>query len=169
MSALLYAQGFVQRLAEKMTDCKVGHWPSTNDRVRFAQASHELLVTYVRSSYSDSRSARPDSADRALELSVTAFVRSLRDSQEAYAIVERVIEALHGWRPAVLVPAPTPDDPAARRWKLLGGTAVRPVSDEFLGESEGVWTWGISFTTTRPQIALDVPDVTTPFTPTEIL
>lgn len=166
-SPLHYAQALVDRLAAKMPDCKVGHWPSNTSRYTFAQSRHELLVTYTRSSFSEVRSALPSSLTRTLALSVTCFMRSLRDSREAYDLVDRALRALHGWQPAYLVPSE--DVPGEKIWRSLGGTALRPTSDEFLSEQDGVWMWGLSFEAQRPQVATHDAAPLTPFTLTEIV
>lgn len=160
-----YADGVVARLAQELPDCKVSHWPTNASRYTFAAGRHELCITYGGSTYGASASAVPDSADRTLTVTVTVFYRSLRDATEAYDLVDRVLDALHGWRPAFTVPAGSPGEVV---WQRLGGTAWRPTDDSFLQEKDGVWTWGLSFQTTRPQVAKATPDPTTPFTPTEI-
>jgi hypothetical protein len=108
-------------------DWKVDHFPDDVERYNFKPSRHELLVAYERSDWEAPQSHDPVSQRRQIEFSVTVLARSMRGARGVVDTLDRVRQALVGWR------APT------------GGGPIYAYREEFVNEDNGVWRYVVLF------------------------
>lgn len=121
------SKSMVRRLTQKMTGWEVDDFPNAPDRYPWAHKTATLLVVFEGTTYGDVESMSPPSATRDIDMSVTVLARNLRGDLSIASALEDARLALFGWRPTNI------------DGTLLGFRALRPVSERFVSEEQGVW------------------------------
>ncbi len=92
-----------------------------------------LLVHYQGGNYTNSNALSFVSQSNKKEFSITIVTRNLRENEGAYEYIDKVKEALTGFKPYEC-------------------SELMPTKDFFISENGGIWQYGINFTTTALNI-----------------
>ncbi|MDF0606632.1 Gp37 family protein [Neisseriaceae bacterium TC5R-5] len=138
----------VARLKAKLPQLAVEYFPDRPADYRLNHPKGALLVSYPGSQFARTVDTFYAAQPRTIRLAVTVLLRQLNGKGGAVDISDEVRRALVGWRP-----------PDCQK--------VMAASDQFLGESAGIWQYAIDLTTEtmlieEADIAADTPltDVT---------
>ncbi len=92
-----------------------------------------LLVHYQGGNYTNSNALSFVSQSNKKEFSITIVTRNLRENEGAYEYIDKVKEALTGFKPYEC-------------------SELMLTKDFFISENSGIWQYGINFTTTALNI-----------------
>lgn len=127
------------RLRDRLPDLEVDVFPDDPSKYRLRHRKGAALVAFEGSRYGRSEDLGDLVQDREIRWQISVIARSLRDDGDAVRLVERVGRALQGWRA-----------PHCRPTQLL--------SEQFVGQAEGEWTYAVRVAT--PTTAVANPDPT---------
>jgi len=134
----------ISRLKSKIKDVQVQGFPEKPSEFRLIHPIGALLVHYQGASYSEPKSLGCIVQISKLEFSITIVMKNLRSIQDgsyqgAYGYIDMVKQVLTGY-------------------KIDGCTKIYPVKEDFLGEDNGIWQYGINFVLTSQNIEADEND-----------
>lgn len=149
------AESIVARLKAEIPQFKVDHFPADIPKYAFAAQSQTLLVFYEGSTYAAPASLSPLASDRDVEFGVAVLVRSLRGATGAQVTIDRVRNALFGWRPT--------KDNGEGVQVPIGLSVFVPTKDECIGENQGIWRFDVFFSSKTIAVARTTPLTGPPF------
>ena len=138
MDISIVETAIISRLKSKITDVLIQGFPEKPSEFRLLHPIGALLVHYQGASYSEPKSIGCIVQDSKLEFSITVVMKNLRPIEKgaytgAYAYIDKVKQVLTGY-------------------KIDGCTKMYPLKEEFLGEDNGIWQYGINFALTSQNI-----------------
>lgn len=104
----------------------VGKLPNDIDGYFPKHPAGEVLVQYQRSTFSEPRALNAITQERRMRFAAFVMTRNLHDNKGAKAVMDAVRKSLTGFQPA-------------------GAGKIYPVSEEFLSEQSGIWTYRMIF------------------------
>jgi len=107
-------------------DIDVEKFPSRPDRYVLTHSCGVVLVAYPGSRFQDFGTA---GELRVADIMFTVLLRNMRDHEESYAHLEKVVDTMRGYVPS-------------------GFSPMLIESETFVGEHEGVWQYDIKAKTT---------------------
>ena len=119
----------VERLKSAFPDLAVEYFPDKPAEYRLNHPKGALLVSYLGAKYDDSIDTSAVVQPATLKYAITVSLRQLNGKDGAVAVLTRLRSALVGFKP-----------PNCRR-------KSRAVSEQFLGESAGIWQYALDMAT----------------------
>lgn len=118
----------ISRLKTKIPELLVDSYPDKPEKFfeEFAHPKGAILVHYLGSSMSDSQALNFILQDRRADFGIILVTRDLNSHNGAYTYLDRIREALTGFR-------------------IDGCSKIYPTREEFLDEWDGIWQYGMNF------------------------
>ena len=130
----------IERLKNKIKDVQIQGFPEKPSEFRLIHPIGALLVHYQGANYSEPKSLGCIVQDKKFEFSITVVMKNLRSPQDAhqgaYDYIDAVNQTLTGYR-------------------IDGCSKMYPVKEDFIGEDNGIWQYGITFALTSQNIEMD--------------
>lgn len=127
-------QGVVDHLQSKIPDLAIEYFPDKPSEYRLNHAKGVLLLSYGKSTFSQPHDTGSVVQARELQLTITSMVRSLNGRVGVIAVLDQLRLAIIGYTP-----------PSCRR-------KIYAVSEDFLGENAGIWSYQTTIATETFQI-----------------
>lgn len=133
MTILEIEREIIARLKEKIQNVAIEAFPEKPAEFRLIHPKGALLVHYAGSDFLEPKTTDIVYQERRVQFAVTVVMRHLRTHEGAYAYLDAVRIALAGFQ-------------------LPGCTKMYPVKEEFIGEENGIWQYGIAFVIKMPAL-----------------
>lgn len=130
----------IQRLKEQIKDVHIEGFPEKPSEYKLIHPVGALLVHYQGASYSEPKSLGCILQDKKLEFSITIVMKNLRSPKDAHSGAYYYIDAINH---------------VLSGFKLDGCSKMYPTKEDFLGEDNGIWQYGINFALHSQNIEAD--------------
>lgn len=132
---------FVTRLKKDFDhELAIELFPENPAQYRLNHACGAILVAYGKSTFGASESTDAVFQARNMSFQLTLVFRQLHGTSGAISYLDRIRECLTGWKP------PHCD------------MTCRPTAENFIGQVQGLWQYGLSIATRAVQLQLMGPE-----------
>ena len=123
----------VDKLKKNFPKFMVQGFPEKPQEFTLLHPIGAILVHYQGANYTNSNELFLISQEKRLEFAITIVTRNLRSNEGAYETLEKVRQILCGYQ-------------------IPGCTKLKPVKENFISETNGIWQYELRFTLTIPSI-----------------
>lgn len=116
----------INKIKTVITNLTVEGFPDKPSEYRLVDALGAVLVAFGSSVFERPNTTAFIQQNVDMEFTATLVIRNLRDKNGAYNYIDTIISALTGYAPT-------------------GCAKMYPIQVSFLGESGGIWQYGITF------------------------
>jgi hypothetical protein len=122
------------------TQLAVELFPETPQQYRLNHSRGAVLVAYGRSKFGGSEATDAVFQERNLVFRLTLVFRQLNGANGAVAHLDHIRDCLTGW------------------WPPHCDMACRPLAEQFIGQVQGLWQYGLDFGTRATQLQVMEPE-----------